>query len=166
MADEPIEYGLKDFLEEIGTVISEKQITLEKALAKHNEPVAGLTQLRIDRLKALGKYLAKIEDFQKGKAATDDYIAEREEERSPAEIEAHAIARIREVATELRRMGKPYTVEALRTFTPLEAHHLIETALSPMVDEKREAPAQTLPLEEKPQPEQPPAAEEPIDDWD
>lgn len=74
------EYRLRDFIEEIDTVLWEKNTTLEKALDKHNEPIAGLTRLRIERLQGLGAYLRKIDDFQKGKETPETRAQPPEEE--------------------------------------------------------------------------------------
>ena len=62
------EYKLKDFLEEVSTLIWEKSEVLSKFQAKSNVPMAGLTQIRVDRLKALREYLQAIAKFQAEKA--------------------------------------------------------------------------------------------------
>lgn len=152
MTDEPkvqekIEYGIADFITEIDTVIWEKSETAKREAGRHNIPMAGLTNLRVDRLNALSFYLRKIENFQKGKPAPKEAA-----DPSALAIERAAIAtlfsddtalhlalglnrgdfrdpthgKIFDVAKELVRMAKTVNIERLRTFIPAEGHAALD----------------------------------------
>lgn len=145
---EKVEFTLADFLEEVNTVIWEKAETAKREAGRHNTPMAGLTNLRVDRLKALLFYLQKIENFQKGKPAPkekpDDGMLAIERaaigplftgsrtaldltfDLKPGYFRDRVHGKIFEVAYEMVRMGKNVDVERLRTFIPYEGHAVLD----------------------------------------
>jgi hypothetical protein len=72
--DDRPRYQMKDFLEEIDTIIWEKTDVLVKATSKGNAPVAGLTRIRIDRLEGIKEYLHRVDRYQREKMAASTVV--------------------------------------------------------------------------------------------
>lgn len=132
MTDTPIPttFPMRELLEEIQTILSEKERFVADRVAAHkiSPEFARLEQYRFARLRQIAKILQPLVDEQRAAKAGRTVTA------NVADVpldEGRWLMKIAEVARELRRMGKPFHLDAVRTFIPTDAQHLVDSLLPP-----------------------------------
>lgn len=150
MSDEepkiPEKFSLKQQLEELRSTYKSKhefvhgRISAGKAVAPSKE----LALFSLARLAAAGRTLACLVEGTPIDSVPD---GGKDEATEPVRDDAWWIKRIAEVAAELCRMGKPYSLSHLQTFIPVEHHHVL-ARLAEGADNVRPAPPPPPPADD------------------